>query len=247
MWRKTRQLVRQHTALRVVSRGDTGAGGDDTVLESQTMKGSHYVVRPMEQEDIPHVARIDREAFPGEWVFRSQSAYKRDLDNPSVRHVVACRVGAAEEPERETTEKAPWFKRLFRSERGNDAAEHVVGFSGFWMMMREAHIIAIGVRDGSRRLGIGESLLIATIELAQMLNADVVTLEVRASNETAQALYEKYGFQVTGRRVRYYSSDGEDAIIMSTDSITAMSFQASFQELRRGHALRHPEILVQVG
>ena len=45
--------------------------------------------------------------------------------------------------------------------------EHVVGFSGFWMMVGEAHIIAIGVRNGYRQLGIGEGLLIATIELAQ--------------------------------------------------------------------------------
>jgi [ribosomal protein S18]-alanine N-acetyltransferase len=224
-----------------------GARGDDTVLESRTMKRAHCVVRPMEHEDIPQVARIDREAFPGEWVFRSQSAYRRDLDNPSVRYVVACREGAPEEPRRQAAEKARWFRRLFRHGRGNDAAQQVIGFSGFWMLMHEAHIIAIGVRDGYRRLGIGEGLLIATIELAQVLNADVLTLEVRASNGTAQALYQKYGFQVTGRRLRYYSSDGEDAIIMSTDSIASTSFEGLLQELRRAHAQRHPEILVQVG
>jgi ribosomal-protein-alanine N-acetyltransferase len=110
------------------------------------------------------------------------------------------------------------------------------------MMIREAHIIAIGVRNGYRQLGIGEGLLIATIELAQTLNANVVTLEVRASNMIAQELYKKYGFQVTGRRLKYYSSDGEDAIIMSTDNITSMPFQASFQQLKKDHAHRHPEL-----
>jgi ribosomal-protein-alanine N-acetyltransferase len=113
-------------------------------------------------------------------------------------------------------------------------------------MMREAHLIAIGVRDGYRRLGIGEGLLIATIGLTQVVNANVATLEVRASNEIAQALYKKYGFQVVGRRPRYYSSDGEDAIIMSTDNITSTPFQASFQQLRKAHAQRHPELLAQV-
>ena len=68
-----------------------GAKRSDTVLESQLMPAIYYVIRPMKYEDIPQVAQIDREAFPGEWVFRSQSAYKQDLANPSVRYVVACR------------------------------------------------------------------------------------------------------------------------------------------------------------
>jgi ribosomal-protein-alanine N-acetyltransferase len=71
-------------------------------------------------------------------------------------------------------------------------------------------------------------------------------LEVRASNETAQELYKKHGFQVVGRRLRYYSSNGEDAIIMSTDNITSMSFQASLQQLKKDHAQRHPELFAQV-
>jgi len=112
--------------------------------------------------------------------------------------------------------------------------------------MKEAHIIAIGVKNGYRQLGIGEGLLIATIELAQRLNSNVVTLEVRASNMIAQELYKKYGFQVTGRRVKYYSSDGEDAIIMSTDNIASMSFQASLQQLKKAYAQRHRGIFAQV-
>ena len=200
----------------------------------------------MEYVDIPQVAQIDREAFPGEWVFRSQSAYKQDLDNPSVRYIVACEKRDVSESGGQAMQKLPWFKRLFSYERRLHVSENVVGFSGFWMMMKEAHIIAIGLRDGYRRLGIGEGLLIAAIELAAILNAKVVTLEVRASNEIAQELYKKYGFRVVGRRLRYYSSDGEDAVIMNTDNITSMPFQASFQQLKKAHAQRHREIFAQV-
>jgi ribosomal-protein-alanine N-acetyltransferase len=205
-----------------------------------------YTVRPMRYEDVPQVAQIDREAFPGEWVFRSQSAYKQDLDNPSIRYIVACKEKHVPESEGQAMPKPPWFKRLFGYGRRLNTPENIVGFSGFWMMMKEAHIIAIGVRNGYRQLGIGEGLLIATIELAQTVNANVVTLEVRASNKVAQELYRKYGFQVAGRRLKYYSSDGEDAIIMSTDNITSMSFQASFQQLKKGHAQRHREVFAQV-
>ena len=218
----------------------------DTMLKFQLMSDTYYVIRPMQYEDIPQVAQIDREAFPGEWVFRSQSAYKKDLNNPSVRYIVACNKRDVAEPEGQETQKPPWFKRLFSSERHLNVPENIVGFSGFWMMMKEAHIIAIGVRNGYRRLGIGEGLLIATIELAQVLNANMVTLEVRASNKVAQELYKKYGFRVTGRRLKYYSSDGEDAIIMSTDNITSMPFQASLQHLKKAYAQRYREIFAQV-
>lgn len=200
----------------------------------------------MTYEDIPQVAQIDREAFPGEWVFRSQSAYKQDLDNPSVRYVVACKKQNGVPPGAPATAKPPWFKRLFGYERRLSTADFVVGFSGFWLMVGEAHIIAIGVREAYRRLGIGEGLLIAVIELAQISNANVVTLEVRASNTIAQDLYQKYGFQAVGRRLKYYSSDGEDAIIMSTDKITSPVFQASFQRLRADHAQKHPDLLLRV-
>jgi ribosomal-protein-alanine N-acetyltransferase len=218
----------------------------DTMLKFQLMPDTYYVIRPMQYEDIPQVAQIDREAFPGEWVFRSQSAYKQDLNNPAVRYIVACNKRDVLEPEEQVVQKQPWFKRLFSAERHVKVPENIVGFAGFWMMMKEAHIIAIGVRDGYRRLGIGEGLLIATIELAQILNANVVTLEVRASNETAHGLYKKYGFRVIGRRPRYYSSDGEDAIIMSTDNIGSPSFQASLQDLKKAYAQRHRAILTKI-
>jgi len=210
------------------------------------MLRTSYIIRRMQYEDIPQVAQIDREAFPGEWVFRSQAAYKQDLDNPSIRYIVACRDKHATESGGQVMPRPSWFKRVFSYERRLNTREYIVGFSGFWMMVGEAHIIAIGVRNGYRKLGIGEGLLIATIEPAQILNANIVTLEVRASNMVAQELYKKYGFRVTGRRLRYYSSDGEDAIIMSTDGITSLPFQASFQQLRKDYAQRHREILAQV-
>ena len=46
-----------------------------------------------------------------------------------------------------------------------------------------------------------------------------MTLEVRASNEAAQALYRAFGFDVAGRRARYYTDDGEDALVMTTPAL----------------------------
>lgn len=192
------------------------------------------------------MAQIDREAFPGEWVFRTQSAYKRDLENPSIRYVVACEKDDEPESGPPVTQKLSWLRKPFGSPRRIGKSEHIVGFSGFWMMLREAHIIAIGMRNAYRGLGIGEALLITTIDLAETLNAYVITLEVRASNKIAQELYQKFGFREVGRRQKYYSSDGEDAIIMTTDNITSASFQASFKELKKAHSRSHHEILFRV-
>jgi ribosomal-protein-alanine N-acetyltransferase len=105
-------------------------------------------------------------------------------------------------------------------------------------MLNEAHIIAIAVRNNYRRKGIGEGLLISVIEVATQLHANVITLEVRASNVVAQALYKKYGFRVVGRRPRYYSDNGEDAVLMSTDTITSAPFQTCFQQLKEAHSQR---------
>ncbi|MBI2857383.1 MAG: ribosomal-protein-alanine N-acetyltransferase, partial [Chloroflexi bacterium] len=62
------------------------------------------------------------------------------------------------------------------------------------------------------------------------------TLEVRVSNETAQSLYHKYSFQSAGIRKGYYSEDGEDGLIMTTDVITTRAYQEKLAALREAHA-----------
>jgi len=101
--------------------------------------------------------------------------------------------------------------------------------------VNEVHIIAIAVRNDYRQMGIGEGLLISTIEMANQLDANVITLEVRVSNKIAQALYKKYGFQIVGTHSKYYSNNDEDATLMSTDDITSAPFQSCFRQLKDAH------------
>jgi len=204
------------------------------------MQQVSYLIRPMKDKDIPQVADIDREAFPAESLFRPYASYSQEIHNSLARYIVAC---TEEKPEsdREDRKKTPWIKRLFgRREREYlHNTEFVLGFAGLWIMLNEAHIIAIAVRNDYRRMGIGEALLISVIELATRLNANVVTLEVRASNKVAQALYDRYGFHVVGRRPRYYSDNDEDAVLMSTDSISSASFQAQLRKLKQSRRQPH--------
>ena len=197
-----------------------------------------YTIRPARDRDARQVVEIDREAFAGNCLFRSANSYRREINNSTACYVVA---GMGEEPEETEQPRAPWYKRLFRNRSSEEPAnngQYILGFAGLWIMPEEGHITAIGVRNDYRHAGIGEGLLISLIDLAAELNLEIMTLEVRASNKTAQALYHKYGFRVVGKRRHYYSNDGEDALIMSTRPITSAPFQAHFQHLKEAHSQR---------
>jgi [ribosomal protein S18]-alanine N-acetyltransferase len=107
----------------------------------------------------------------------------------------------------------------------------IVGYAGMWIMVDEAHITTIAVRDTWRGRGLGEVLLASLVGAASEGGANRVTLEVRVSNETAQRLYRKYGFREEGVRKRYYSDNNEDAYIMTTESIRTQTYEQRFEEL----------------
>jgi ribosomal-protein-alanine N-acetyltransferase len=92
-------------------------------------------------------------------------------------------------------------------------------------MVDEAHITTIAIRHAWRGRGLGELLLVSLIDLAVGRDIERVTLEVRVSNETAQNLYQKYGFRHEGVRHRYYSDNNEDAYIMTTGVIQEEAYQ----------------------
>ena len=101
------------------------------------------------------------------------------------------------------------------------ADEEVVGFAGLWVMVDEAHVTTFAVDPRWRRRGVGERLLLALLDVALGRHAREATLEVRLSNLPARKLYEKHGFRPVGIRPRYYSDNGEDALIMTTEALAS--------------------------
>jgi ribosomal-protein-alanine N-acetyltransferase len=205
-------------------------------------------LRTMHKEDVAQVSEIDREAFPTMW---PPPNYERELNNRMSYYIVAYDEEKSIEPPIAKTKSGKnlpglmsGLKRLISHDRLSDsndsltARQYITGFVGFWVMADEAHITSIAVREKYRRQGIGELLLISVIDRALESKINVITLEVRASNTGAQALYYKYGFNKVGVRKGYYTDNREDGFIMSTDDINTASFQARLQQLKQAHSLR---------
>jgi [ribosomal protein S18]-alanine N-acetyltransferase len=108
----------------------------------------------------------------------------------------------------------------------------VVGFAGIWIMVDEAHVTTFAVDPTWRRRGIGERLLVALLDVSIARRAREATLEVRLSNMPARRLYEKYGFRPVGLRPRYYTDNGEDALIMTTEPLESAPMRERLARLR---------------
>ncbi len=110
--------------------------------------------------------------------------------------------------ERELADPARCFIYVARDEG------RLIGYCAFWRIFDEAHINNFAVHPAARRRGVGRALLAHTLAAAAGLGAPKATLEVRASNTAAIALYETGGFVRAGLRRGYYTHPVEDALIL---------------------------------
>ncbi len=209
----------------------------------QTMR---FRIEPMRVEHIPVVSAIEKKCFAQPW---PQNAYRREIQSNKMAHYFVARKiepGSESEPPSSSSTQASadsgLLGRLSRLFRGGpdepttpalDAElRSIVGYAGLWLMTDEAHITTIAVDPEYQGNGIGELLLLGLIERSVQIGAHWLTLEVRVTNRVAQALYEKYTFKEMGLRRRYYSDNGEDALVMWTDPIESDTFQDAVRENR---------------
>lgn len=135
----------------------------------------------------------------------------------------------------------PWHENAYITELVNRSAyyivawvdDKIVGYSGMWVIMDEAHITTIGVDPEYRGRKIGEQVLVAILDEAQHRGARRATLEVRESNRLAQNLYQKYGFIPAAIRRGYYSDNNEDAVVMWIDDMFSSDYQSRYKDLKK--------------
>ncbi len=119
----------------------------------------------------------------------------------------------------------PWSEALLENELWNDSAVilvaegedgTVLGYAGLQTVLDEGYINNVAVDERFRRQGVADELIAAFVRFGAAKLA-FLTLEVRASNTPAIALYAKHGFAEAGRRKNYYADPKEDAILMTRE------------------------------
>ena len=116
----------------------------------------------------------------------------------------------------------PWSEKSIASELTNPLSlwlvamegDTLVGYVGSQTCMDETDIMNIAVSPAHRRKGVGKGLMEALVEALKEKGSRCLTLEVRASNEGAIALYQNMGFAQIGLRKNYYRNPREDALIL---------------------------------
>ena len=124
--------------------------------------------------------------------------------------------------EKECFGRDAWSERSVAGELTNALAlwlvavegDTVAGYVGSQTVCNETDMMNVAVTADFRRRGIGEQLVTALVDELKTMDSRCLTLEVRASNTPAQAMYEKLGFAEIGRRPRYYQNPKEDALIL---------------------------------
>lgn len=141
----------------------------------------------------------------------------------------------------EKTSTTPWSLGLFLAEVRRDerdylvalsdglsesrgAASRVVGFAGLLYVFGEGHITTVAVDPEQQGGRIGTRLMLVLVRRAIEHGADSITLEVRASNTAALALYRRFGFAPSGVRKDYYKDPTEDALVLWAHEIDSPEY-----------------------
>ncbi len=178
-------------------------------------------VRPMELGDLRSVLRIENSTPHGSW---SQSLFRTELGRPNRMYLVAIAGPAGPAWQATGASEASGCQRP-------PEGMTVVGFSGLLIAGDEGHIMTIAVDAALQGRGIASRMLHATCVEAIAQGVGALTLEVRTTNEAAQALYRKFGFAPAGVRKNYYSDSGEDGLIMWAHDIGAAPFADRLDEV----------------
>ncbi|MCX7671065.1 MAG: ribosomal protein S18-alanine N-acetyltransferase [Anaerolineae bacterium] len=186
-------------------------------------------ITPMTVDDLDAIMALERVCFKDPWTRRM---YLTDLtENALATYLVV---------------RPPSFPRP-APPQGSEPAPlpSILAYGGFWLMVDEAHIATIATHPDWRGCGLGLYLMLGLLDAARARGARISTLEVRASNTAAQNLYLKLGYELVGRRRRYYR-DGEDALLMTTPPLADPLMQERLAGARRAALARIERCLEHV-
>jgi ribosomal-protein-alanine N-acetyltransferase len=134
----------------------------------------------------------------------------------------------------------PWSLGLFMSELALKTTRtylvakvgpDIVGYAGLMITGSDGHVTTVAVDPAWHRNGIGSRLMLGLCDAAVARGCTGLTLEVRVSNEGAQAMYRRFGFAPAGVRKNYYTETNEDAIVMWAHDVDLPAHRARLDEI----------------
>ncbi len=149
-------------------------------------------------EAVSEIIALDKICFGGIW---SKAGYEREISSPNSTILL-----------------------LFL--RQDNFTEKLIGLGCLWSIMEEAHITLLGIHPDYHGQGLGQLLLYALLKDAVDRKLERATLEVKTTNDSAIALYKKFGFKIAGKRKNYYPKTGEDAFILWRNDLAQNQFLA---------------------
>lgn len=181
---------------------------------------------PAIPEILPDLVNLDHQCFGGLWTV---DGYQREIISPNSDLLVLrakSRVTCGDQI------------ALNVSKGRSDCLPTLLGLACLWAILEEAHITLLAIDPHYQQQGLGQALLYALLHSAQQRGLERATLEVRASNQSAIALYQKFGFQEVGRRRKYYPDTQEDALILWQGHLQDPEFLQKLHQWQHQIALR---------
>lgn len=165
-------------------------------------------IQPILPSVLPAVLELDNLCFGKLWTLE---AYQREIDSPN-------------------SDLLGLFIENTQDNGGNSIRNShptplLLVMGCLWAILDEAHITLLAVHPDYQGRGLGQALLWGLMQAASDRALSRATLEVRESNQPAISLYSKFGFQLAGRRRRYYKDTNEDALILWRGGLQQPEFQ----------------------
>jgi ribosomal-protein-alanine N-acetyltransferase len=201
-------------------------------------------IAPLTPAQLAAAVELDQLALGGLWTL---NGYQRELDSPNSDLLVLENLGGSKElgargwrlgsEAQAAHEQSPAARATNRNlthlplpnPQSPILTPPLLGIACVWAILEEAHITILAVHPNYQRQGLGQVLLYALLQSAWQRGLEWATLEVRASNQVAIALYQKFGFSEVGKRKRYYQDTGEDALILWHNGLQRPDFQQTLK------------------
>jgi [ribosomal protein S18]-alanine N-acetyltransferase len=166
------------------------------------------VIKALIPSQVPEIVALDHLCMGGIW---TAAGYLREIASPNSNLLALYLLDS-------------------RLEKPNKI---MVGMGCLWAIAEEAHITLLGIHPNYRRQGLGQLLLLTLLQEAIARELAWATLEVNVHNSRAINLYQKLGFQIVGKRKRYYQATGDDALILWLKDLQKSNFQLNLAQYQQ--------------